>query len=48
MERLPLKRLCGGALVRAALMATPKDMLRPLFVEPEDIGHIGLGALELL
>jgi hypothetical protein len=33
---------CGGRLGRAPLMEAPKDMLRLLFLEPEDIKNISL------
>jgi hypothetical protein len=36
---------CGGSLGRAPLLGTPKDMLRLLFLEPEDIKNVSLGAI---
>jgi hypothetical protein len=36
---------CGGPLGRAPLLGTPKDMLSLLFLEPEDIKNVSLGAI---
>jgi hypothetical protein len=38
---------CGGPLGRAHLLGTAKDMLGVLFLEPEDIENVSLGALKL-
>jgi hypothetical protein len=44
MERLSLKGL-SGPLGRAPLLGTLKGMLGLLFLEPEDIKNISLGAI---
>jgi hypothetical protein len=36
---------CGGPLRRVPLLGTPKDMLGLLFLEPEDIKNVSLGAI---
>jgi hypothetical protein len=36
---------CGGPLGRAPLLGNPKDMLGLLFLEPEDIKDVSLGAI---
>jgi hypothetical protein len=36
---------CGGPLAKAPLQGTLKDMLGLLFLEPEDIKNVSLGAI---
>jgi hypothetical protein len=36
---------CSGPLGRAPLLGTTKDMLGLLFLEPEDIKNVSLGAI---
>jgi hypothetical protein len=44
-ESLSEEAQCGGTLGRVSLLGTPKDMLGLLFLEPEDIKNVSLGAI---